>query len=100
MSHHYPRGPLGAFSSRAYSVCTLAVCTLALVACVTAPSVPQLWQAEAGEACAVSYPQLQRCECGCTGSICTTGTLGVVQCDTVRARQEASLLPTRNALVP
>ena len=35
--------------------------------------------------CDVSYPQLPKCECGCAGDICTTGTMGVVVCGTDRA---------------
>ncbi|HLF12125.1 MAG TPA: hypothetical protein VJA26_13000 [Gammaproteobacteria bacterium] len=46
--------------------------------------------------CDVSYPQLPRCECGCAGDICTTGSLGVVVCDSGRTRSQM-IVPIRTA---
>jgi len=47
-----------------------------------------------GASCDVSYPQLPRCECGCAGDICTTGSMGVVVCGTDRATGLA-IIPAR-----
>jgi len=45
--------------------------------------------------CEVGYPQLPRCECGCAGDICTTGSMGVVVCGSDRASGLA-IIPARN----